>query len=213
MEENKEKQPHTENPAIESNGQPNYPKLPVLDEKINPLDEANKRREEITKTNKKLFLDYYKATLGSILAVCKKIEISYEIFKVWRREDSTFAQALIDADDEIVLMHREQLNEHIIKKNLHALKYYLDRRDALFMPKQKMDTHIHSDKSWEDVIDEFEKEKNATTNEPGTGDKGVADKGQEGKGGAVPQQQGATVVLAEKDKEKHLVETQAGGAK
>jgi len=201
-----QKQPNTEKPGIEAKGGENRLEATVLDEK----KEEQKKEQERTTTKKKLFLDYYKATLGSILAVCKKIEIGYSTFKDWRKDDATFAQALLDADDEIVLMHREQLKEHIIKKNLRALTYYLDRRDPLFKPHSEVETHITPTKTMKQIIDEYEQE---NIDEPAGGGIPPADQKQEGADKTIQEQPGATDILGPKNEEKPVVKTQAEGAK
>lgn len=64
----------------------------------------NTTNKELPKTtrNKARFLKAYKAKLGNIGLTCKAINISRECFKVWRRDDEVFRQALLDVEEEMI---------------------------------------------------------------------------------------------------------------
>jgi len=161
-----------------------------------------KEEQERTKIKKRLFLEVYGKTLGSIRATCEAVKISRETYYEWRRIDPEFDFNIRNAWKQKLEDVREQLNHLILKGDGPSIRYFLDRRDPEFMPKAKIIAPPPGEKSGEDDINEYFKENAEGQFELHRGQ--VLDKGQEGSVGAVQIKSDAGNIPEKKDEAQHM---------
>jgi hypothetical protein len=204
MEENKEKQPNTEKPAVETKTPEKSKESKVLEQ----TDEEKKEQERTT-INKGLFLKHF-ADHRVADVVCKKIGIVFKTFWEWKKEDPEFADAVRKINEE-----RNDAAEDIlmglvfIKHDPSSIRFYLKKQHPEYRDRSEVDMNINPAISMKQFIEAYEQRNDKPA---GSGD-APANKGQEKQDGAVCEQPGTTDLLEKKDEEKPVVEAKAEGTK
>jgi hypothetical protein len=97
-----------------------------------------REEQERTRIKKKLFFEHYASCEGVISMICRKVGIDNKTFYQWKKDDPDFVANLeklretINDEVEDILMGLVK-----IKKDPSCVKYYLDRRDPRYRPKQE----------------------------------------------------------------------------
>lgn len=120
--------------------------------KPNTLTETEKKEQERTTVKKRLFLEYFEKTLGSIKATCAKTGISRWTFYEWLKKDHDFFEATKHVEIVAIEDAYEGLMKAILEGNVRAITYFLDRRHPDFMPKLKIDQPRVGETSLDDII-------------------------------------------------------------
>ena len=181
--------------------------------------EEEKKEQERTRINKKLFLEMLPQCRGIIRLTCAKVGIGERTYYNWKEEDKEFAEEV----SKQYLNLKERIRDVLLKKIMveedgPSVRYWLDRKDPEFMPKAKTEV-ITGSRTLEDLLDEDEENlnkengKSDTTNEDRTPkeseegsettDRGIVqDKKQEGGINTIQTEQSSTVLLEKKDEKK-----------
>jgi len=154
MDQNKEKQLNregTEQKTKEAESLTKSAKFAILED----ISDKEKEEQERTRVNKKLFLQYYESN-RVIGAVCKKVNITTETVRVWRRDDPEFAKAFQNVD----LERNEEVEDILmgmifIKHDGPSVRYYLDRKHPEYNPHVTTEV-ITGTRTLEDILDEAE---------------------------------------------------------
>jgi len=202
---------------------------PTKSDKKELLDGSNittpeQKEQERTRVKKDLFITFYKKTLGSIGATCDKVDISRDTYYEWLKRDPVFNQKIRASFEDKLNDVEQQLNQAVLKGDVSAIRYFLDRRHPLYMPKIKVVAPKAGEKSIEDLILEGEwKDTNELYEIIDTTKTGVElkdnnreelqDKKQEGTDGPVRIEPGATLLLDEKNETKSDTQVSPGGTK
>lgn len=117
--------------------------------------DQEKKEQERTRIKKLLFLGIYKKTLGSIKATCQKADISRDTFYDWFAQDQEFHKEVRSAWTEKLEDVEEELNKLILSGDGASVRYWLDRRHPLYMPRVKVDGPKQGEMSMEEDIDRF----------------------------------------------------------
>ena len=179
---------------------------------------------ERTKVKKELFLKYYRSTLGSIGATCDKVDIARSTYYEWLSKDPIFNKKIRASFADKLNDVEQQLNQAVLKGDVGAIRYFLDRRHPLYMPKVKVVAPKAGDKSIEDMIIEGEwKDTNEVYDNNTIEETGVKleddyrethqDTKQEGGNGTVRPESSATILLDEKNEKKSDIKVSSGGTK
>ena len=222
MEENQNNQidnkPEMCSAIVENGGKSNKSDTLTLASTYKMVEEVRKEKErESTKAHKKIFLQIWEKTLGSVQATCDKANIVRSTYYEWMKNDKDFAKAIRDYDEKF-LEDLDQMGKlKMLQGDSSMIKFYLDRRHSNF--KQRTVTEvITGSKSLKDLIEEDEKQLNDgdkkqqnTENELGNNSGSLEDKGQARADGAVQTEPGANVLLDEENKAKSDIESKAKG--
>lgn len=113
-----------------------------------------------TRIAKQLFLELMPQYRGIVRMVCAKIGMNFSTYYRWKIDDPEFAEAV-----EKQYVHlKEQIRDVLLKKILveedgPSVRYYLDRKDAEFMPKAKT-MIITGTRTLDDILEEDENKLN-----------------------------------------------------
>lgn len=99
------------------------------------ITEEKKKEQQRTTDKKKLFLEIYGRTLGSIKATCEKVQIDRSTYREWRINDPEFEQAIKEKWKDKLEDVQQQLNNLILQADGPSVRYFLDRRDPEFKPR------------------------------------------------------------------------------
>jgi hypothetical protein len=176
------------------------------------------KEQERTKIKKELFLTIYRKTLGSIKATCEKVGITDWTYFYWMKKDTDFNQKIRMCFADKLNDVEQQLNFGIIKGDMRAITYFLDRRHPLYMPKVKVVAPKAGEKSIEDMIIEGEWKDDdnyyeTRIEQPIDNTKLLQDQKQEGANGPIQTESSSVVLLVKENKEKPNIEIQTGGIK
>jgi hypothetical protein len=102
-------------------------------------NEKETEAQERTKINKKLFLENYEFGRGVISIICDKIGIDRVTYYRWKESDPEFVKAL----DRLKLTLNDEVEDILmslikVKRDPSCVKYWLDRRDPRYRPKQEL---------------------------------------------------------------------------
>ena len=101
-------------------------------------EEPEREEQERTRIKKKLFFEHYASCEGVISLICRKIGIDNKTFYKWKNADPDFVTNLEKL--------RENLNDEVedilmglvkVKKDPTSVRYWLDRRNPKYRPKQE----------------------------------------------------------------------------
>jgi hypothetical protein len=194
-------------------------------ELLQPIELTKEQKEqERTKVKKELFLKYYRKTLGSIGVTCEKIDMMRSTYYEWLRKDPVFNQKIRASFADKLNDVEQQLNQAVLKGDVGAIRYFLDRRHPLYMPKVKVVAPQAGEKSIEDMIIEGEWkdtnevyendiESESTVECKDNNRETLQDKKQEGDNSTIQTEQSADILLVKEDEKKPDTKIQAGGIK
>jgi len=196
----------------------------VEGKKVDKVDISSDKKEneeqERTTIKKKLFLEVFEKMLGMIGVACDKAGISRETYYIWLREDSEFHKKINEIKGRENEAVENRLKKLIMQEKQGSIHFYLDRRHPDYKPKSSLELSPQGGGPtlFEVIVSLEEKLKKpngqpkpADNKQPTDNRDDIQDQGQAGEVSAVHQQPDTTVVLAEKDEEKHLVEAEAEG--
>ena len=172
-----------ENGGVGKNSEPQQKKEVIEGEVVKPT--AN---QEWHRIKKKLFMQFYEATLGSVKDSCEKADISRDVFEKWRNEDKDFAGALEEYEMRKLEDVERMLNSKIMQGSDRAITYFLDRRHPKYRPKLIVEPggSIEDEFDQDDEIEDTESHGGTLQAGQSAGDgTPVQDQGQEGPHGAV----------------------------
>ena len=190
---------------------------------VETKEQTRKRKErESTKLNKKLFLEYYRKSMGSVMAISKKIGIERKTFYNWMRSDDEFRENYNEAKQDLLDDTEDALIHKIRKGDAGCIKFFLKSKHPDYKPSLKIED-IRPQTTFKDFMDAIndkinEDDKNTTNktgddNKPKDGEKGVVqnmddrkpvqDKKQEGGVSEVRTESGTKILPEEKKEEKH----------
>lgn len=167
-----------------------------------PAIEKEKVEQERTTVKKKLFLEVWRKTLGSVKATCEKVGITRETYYQWFEKDVIFRDNIRDSWKQKLEDVEQQLNSKILEGDASLIRYFLDRRHPLYKPKVKVEGPKPGELSAEDDIDDFFKINNyddETKDEPGLHRAETSDQKQEGTVSDIQSEQGTAVLLAKEN--------------
>lgn len=159
----------------------------VEGELVKPDAEVVKEQER-TRIKKKLFLQFYEATLGSVKDSCEKADVGRTTFEEWRNGDKAFAGALEEYEMRKLEDVERMLNSKIMQGSDRAITYFLDRRHPKYRPKLIVEPggSIEDEFDQDDEIEDTESHGGTLQAGQSAGDgTPVQDQGQEGPHGAV----------------------------
>ncbi len=197
----------------------------TLSDKKELLEESmtlEQKDQEKTRIKKDIFLVHYRTTLGSVAATCEMTDISRETYYNWLKKDPIFNQKIRASFADKLNDVEQQLNKAVLKGDVGAIRYFLDRRHPLYMPKLKVVAPKAGERSMEDLIIEgewsdsneiYDETKETEINIGDDNTEVLLDQGQERKDGAVQVEPGAVVLLEKKNEEKPDTKIQTGGNK
>lgn len=115
-----------------------------------------KRERETTIARKKVFLELFERTLGSIKASCEKAGIHRDTYYEWLKSDPQFAADIKNTWGK-KLEDVEQLAAiEMLKGNTSLIRHFLDRRHPLYRPRVKVEGPVIGEKTLEQEFDEME---------------------------------------------------------
>jgi len=148
--------------------------------------ETERKEQERTTVKKRLFLEFYERSYGSVAWTCKKIEISRECYRKWKMKDAEFAAAVAEIDKIEMESVEEQLKAGISSGDGAQIRFYLSRRHPKYKPKVTI-IGGGDEETIEDIFDEAEGIKkpdhgdvSKKLHEPGGDREGADDSEQEG---------------------------------
>lgn len=185
------------------------------------ITEEEKKEQERTTVNKKLFLEYFPKSNLHIGNTCKTIGIERQTYYNWMDADQEFN----DAVENVRKTMRDEMEDVLIglalvEKDGPSVRYWLDRKHPAYTPKSKVETYTGK-KTLEDLLDEHEEKENDDTtdtkeNEQTTGPEIpdreiIQDQKQEGPDSAVQIQHGAEVLLEKENETQPNSESETKG--
>lgn len=194
----------------------------LLDSQVSMTSEQ--KEQERTRVKKELFLVYYRKTLGSIGVTCEKVDITRVTYYEWLKRDPKFNQDIRASFADKLNDVEQQLNQAVLKGDVGAIRYFLDRRHPLYMPKIKVVAPKAGEKSMEDLIIEGDWKDTNEIYDDNTEEKTeleqsndnretLQDTKQKGGDSPVRTEPGATLLLDEKNEKKSDIKIQTGGTK
>jgi len=163
------------------------------------------KRTEQTMARKKMFVEFYQRTLGSVKATCEKIGINRDTYYDWMNRDQDFKMQIKRCWRQKLEDVEQLANNEMLKGNASLIRHFLDRRHPDYMPKLKVMAPALGEKSLEEEFDEMEfvDDNNIyakTKDEQLNGDQEtISNSQQEGDNGAVSSEPGAVILLDKKN--------------
>ena len=140
-----------------------------IEKKIEYVIETKKEKEEriqreITATNKKIWLEMFGKTMGSYAEVNKRTDTPKSTFYYWFNHDEEFKNQII----KVLRNNMDDMEDILVLKaksgNMQALIKWLECNHPKYGKTVKVETYT-GNKTYEDLLADFEKEINEEINE------------------------------------------------
>lgn len=119
---------------------------------IHEAAHPEKKERERTTAKKKIFLDIYSRSMGTITLACEKADIGRTTFYEWRAEDDEFAQAVADIERQRVDMAEDRVFKLIQQDDGPTVRWYLEKVSPKYKARQVLEHHT-GENTMEDVVD------------------------------------------------------------
>lgn len=146
---------------------------------IHEMAHPEKQEQERTTAKKKIFLDIYRRSMGTITLACDKADISRDTYYDWRAKDDDFAQAVVDIERQ----RQDQVDDRIMKliqsDDGPTIRWYAERTNPKYKARQVLEHHV-GENTMEDVVDRMMEriEHGKTTTQTNEGNPESADGGE-----------------------------------
>lgn len=122
----------------------------MKEELTKQLDKLDKRTIKKAKV-----VELWRETRGHISNICRAAGISRQTFYTWLKQDKDFANAVIEAEQELNDDVRDALIQKIADGDMTAIIFYLRKRHPDFMDRPSTAVQINFNKIIQDEKEEF----------------------------------------------------------
>jgi hypothetical protein len=135
----------------------------LFHEKTNETVEHRQEEQERTRIKKRLLVEAYQQTYGSISRACRMADISRSTYYEWVQNDPVFKKEIESSSQMIMDDVEGQLLRLIQKGHPPSIRYWLDRRHPKFKPHSKTEIETSSQENKITFVDMSDNGKGSET--------------------------------------------------
>lgn len=124
-------------------------------EYVSDKGNENENKEQYrTTAKKKLFLEIFGKTMGTITVACEKADIARETYYLWKNTDPDFVKRLNEVEMQRQEMVEDRVYKLIQQDDGPTIRWFLERTTDKYKSKQVMEHHA-DERTFTNVVDKL----------------------------------------------------------